>query len=337
MSLIFIEGFDHYATADLLKKWDYVYNATIVAGSGRRGGKCLDTVSSQDRSVGRNLTAYASALIAGFAAKYSGTDDCGAFHFKEGTTKCCYLVFHPDGRVQIKRGASTVVATSLPGVLPIAAWCYVEIKAVFGATTGAVEVRINGNTVISATNVNTADAGTLGYSNFILGKAASTSFSAGCLLDDLYVLDTSGASNNDFLGDCRVDAYLPTSEGDTQAWDPTPAGTHYTTVDDATPSATDYVSSNVAGEVELFGFTDMVNTPLAVFGVQLASSIFKTDAGFRAVKGLVRLAATNYPSSEISVTETERYALAVWDQDPNAAAAWTRTTVNDAQFGVELV
>lgn len=333
--LLFIDGFDHYATADITKKWSSYSYSTIGTGTGRRGGNCLN-VQGTSRVVQKNFAAHLSSIIVGMAFKYSGTDGATAFGLRDGVVNSTRITMRSDGRIQIMRGDTTVVASSLPGVIPLGEWFYLEAKYAFGETTGAAEVRVNGNTVIGLTNVNTSDSGVSGYSNIIVGAVGTGSAVGAGLVDDLYLCDTSGSVNNDFLGDCRVDAYLPTSDGALSAWTPEPAGVHYTTVDDATPNATDYVSSATVGNKELFGVPDMINTPLSIFGVQLAAAAWKTDAGFREIKNIVRVSGTDYPSSALAVTETSAYKLNIWDQNPATSTAWTDAAVNAAEWGVEV-
>lgn len=332
MALLFVDSFDHYASADLLKKWSSG-TATISTTLGRRSGGALVLFSSY---ATLNLNAALSGIICGMAVKWAGDPtDQELIRFLDNTTANVSLYLRNDGSIRIIRKESTpvVLYTSLPGVAPISGWFYLEVKMVFHESTGAFEVRVNGNTVISQTNADTVVSGAGAYATSL---RLGTSTAMTIYVDDFYVCDTSGTVNNDFLGDCRVDAYLPTSDGALSAWTPEPAGVHYTTVDEATPNTTDYVSSATVGNKELFGVPDMINTPLSIFGVQLAAAAWKTDAGFREIKGLVRISGTDYPSSALAVTETPAYKRKVWDQNPATSAAWTDAAVNAAEWGVEV-
>lgn len=332
MALLFVDGFDHYATADLEKKWS-VYNSATIEAVGRRGSGALKTNTGSGAGATKNLASTYSTLILGAALKiatFSGEHFFLALN--EGGTAQIHFVASSDGVVSVWRGG-TRLGQSLPGVVPINAWFYFEAKAVINNTTGAAEVRINGSTVIALTNVDTQSTANA-YTTAIqwLGALSQPSVT----IDDLYLLDTSGTVNNDFLGDCRVDAYLPTVDGALSDWTPNPVGVHYTTVDEATPNATDYISSATVGNKDTFGVPDMINTPLSIFGVQLAAFAWKTDAGFREIKNLVRVSAVDYPSSALSVTETSTYKLKVWEQNPATSAAWSVAAVNAAEWGVEV-
>lgn len=332
MALLFIDGFDHYATADIPKKWS-AYDQATISAIGRRGSGALNTGTGASSGATLTLSNTYSTLILGAALKFSSfTGTHIPLQFTDGGVGQVYLEVSSDGVLAVYR-SGTKLGQSLPGVVRIDSWFYLEMKVVINDTTGAVEVRVNGSTVVALTNVDTqATANAYATAIRFYGNLSAPSVT----VDDLYLLDTSGTVNNDFLGDCRVDAYLPTVDGAVQAWTPTPAGTHYTTVDETTPNATDYVSSATVGNKELFGVPDMVNTPLSIFGVQLASFAWKTDAGFREIKNLVRISAVDYPSSALSITETSAYKLKVWDQNPATSTAWTDTSVNAAEWGVEV-
>lgn len=338
MSLLFIDGFDHYATADINKKWSASNSAAIVNGSGRRGSGALQ-ISATSGSATKNLPAAKTALVVGFAINHSTAAQFTLVALYETGISGSHVsvIALSDGSIRVQRNDSNPVTlgTSAPGVFAFAAWQYVEVKAIWGDTTGAVEVRVNGTTVLTLTNVDTNNGGTTGFTQ--IGLPSSIAASGTRLYDDFYVLDTNGTTNNDFRGDCRVDAYYPTSEGTTQQWTPTPAGTHYTTVDEAAPSATDYVESSTAGAVELFGFNDLVNVPAQIFGVQANSCVLKNDAGARQINNATRIGTTNYFSGNLSVSDSALYSSSLWDVSPATGTAWTRAEINAAEFGVRLV
>jgi hypothetical protein len=336
MALVFIEGFDHYTQADFLKKWSNT-NATfqnISTTNGRRGGGCM----TYPYTTYKNLPSTYSSLICGFAVMR------GAFGISEsrfhmlsvgsGSTTYVAALITSAGEIEV-RTSSTILGKTKPGLISQAIWAYVEVKVVIGSTTGAIEVRVNGISELLLTNVNTGanQIATVGFGYSYGGINTDPSMR----IDDIYVADTSGGVNNDFLGDCRVDAYLPTSEGATQSWSPTPAGTHYTTVDEIPVSTADYVESATAGAIELFGYTDLVNIPLNIFGLQVNSAAHKTDAGLRQINSTARISGTDYFSANLPVSDTTSYLSSIWDKSPATSAAWTRAEINGTDFGVKLV
>jgi hypothetical protein len=338
MALVFIDSFDHYTQDDFLKKWSNTNAAfqSISTTAGRRGGGCM----TRPYETYKNLPNTYSTLIAGFAVN-RGVFNTGQSlfqfaYFGSGATKYVSLGITSAGEVQVFNASGTSLGRTKPGLINQATWAYVEFKAVVGATTGAVEIRVNGISELLLTNVNTGTSNFATF-GFGIGGLPSQENDSAMKIDDVYLLDTSGTANTDFLGDCRVDAYLPTSEGATQSWTPTPAGTHYTTVDEIPINSADYVESAAAGAIELFGYTDLVNIPLNIFGIQVNSAARKTDAGVRQINSAARISSTDYFSANLPVSDTTSYVSSIWDRSPATSAAWTRTEINGTDFGVKLV
>jgi hypothetical protein len=339
MALLFVDGFDHYQSADFLRKWSGSNTSfqTISTTLGRRGGGCM----LYPYNTFKNLNSNYSTLIAGFGF-YIGAFPTGAnqpvalLSFSNGADPRVWMGASSAGELVVHNQGNTVLGKTRPNVVQAGAWAYIEMKAVGGTSTGAVEVRVNGVTELTLTNVNTGTT-TFASIGFALYTGILFTTSSSLRIDDVYVCDTSGATNNDFLGDCRVDAYYPTSEGTTQSWTPTPSGTHYTTVDEVPVSTTDYVEAVTANAVELFGFNDLVNTPLSIFGVQVNSCARKTDAGSRAINNTARVAGANYYGPDLTLSDTTNYRLSVFGTNPATSAAWSKDEINATEFGVRLV
>src|SRR5690606_5254270 len=91
---------------------------------------------------------------------------------------------------------------------------HLEIKVVQHASTGSIEVRINGATVINETGLNTTD--TIGQIGLLAGTGSSSA--QNIYIDNLYVWDDTGAVNNDWLGERLVYTLMPDGDGPTQDW-----------------------------------------------------------------------------------------------------------------------
>ncbi len=335
MALVFMDGFDHYGINDFLRKWSGYTGTTMSMSTtlGRRGGGCLVGPSA----AYKNLDAEQSTLIAGFAMRcsaFSSNFDFALMYFGSGLTRYVSVFITPAGELMVTNDLGSTIGRTRPNVISPSIYAYVEIKAV-ASLTGAVEIRVNGKTELTLTNVRTAPSNfvSIGFGFSAVG-VLSDSF---LRIDDLYLVNTSGTANNDFLGDCRVDAYMPTSEGVTQQWTPIPAGVHYTTVDENPINESDYLETATSGNIELFGYTDLVNVPLSIFGVQLNTAIRKTDAGMREFNGVAAVSGTNYTGPNIAINDSTIYRPTIWDTNPATSAAWTRAEIDSAQFGVKLV
>lgn len=333
MALLFIDGFDHYATADMLKKWSTqgTYSPTINATAGRRGGGGLVVGStSTSTSLSKSLSAV-STVIVGVAFKIGSTAQAGeTIRLYEGATQHISL-YYSSGTFKLYRGSNTgtLLATGTTSV-SASTWVYIELKVTIHDTTGAYELRLNGVTEFSATNVDTRNGGTSGVVDSVsLGGYTGT-------FDDFYLCDTSGTTNNNFLGDCRIDTLYPSGAGNYTQFTPS-TGSNYTCVDETTPNTTDYVSSATSGNRDSYAFADLAALGSeSIYGVQVNAYAQKSDAGTRSLGTMVRLSGTDADGASVGLgTTTYSYISQVFEKDPSAAA-WTEANVNAAEFGVKV-
>jgi hypothetical protein len=115
--------------------------------------------------------------------------------------------------IEIRSGGSggTLVAT-YPTAFSAGQWNHWQVKLVIHNTAGEVHIRKNGDTADTfvATGINTRGGTT---NNFINGISFSKDAGIGNLTswDDLLMYDNSGAAPNDWVGDIRSYALLPTA------------------------------------------------------------------------------------------------------------------------------
>jgi len=103
----------------------------------------------------------------------------------------------------------------------------------------------NGSTVLTLSGQNTK-AGADNYHNNV-GLSIAAGFTP--LFDDLYVCDSTGSLNHDFLGNVKVVAIFPDANGDVNAWTGSGGSAHYTYVDEnPVDDDTAYVESATSGQ-----------------------------------------------------------------------------------------
>ena len=339
MALLFADSFQHHSTSDHTKKWT-TGAATIQPTSGRggRGAMAMDIGGKTTL----NLAAGTQTLILGCAYKLgSNLMDGIMLGFHQSTTYGgVEFRLRQDGSIAAYRIGTNGTTATLLGAGAADSfgqgfWTFLEFKATCSAAAGTVEVRSNGQTVLSLTSLNTDAAGTglfagLTIGTVGIGNAASGSYS------DLYLCDATGTINTGFLGDCKVESLLPTSNGATQQFTAVPGGTHYTAIDETPMSTSDYLLG-AAGQTELNGFADMTGTPAAIFGAQVVSGIAASDAGALSVRSAISSGGTTYTGSAVALTSSYRYIREVWQTDPATGAAWTAAGLNAAQVGLSVV
>lgn len=338
MALLFIDGFDHYSTnADLAKKWNSVSGTypTVATSSGRRGGGALQCQSTATYYVQKTFSAK-STIIIGMAVKFGATANDFLGLYEGGTTTRHLTLYYDGANVKLYRGTSagTLLATSSNAMIS-GAWTYVEIKATIHDTTGAYELRFNGSSdaAMTASSVDTRNGGTSGVIDTVrLVVALSTS----AYFDDIYICDNSGASNNSFLGDCRIDTLLPIGDGNYTQFTPSTGTAHYATVDETTPNTTDYNSGANSGDRDSYTFPDLTSlTSQTVYGVQINAAALKSDSGARSLGTMSRSGSTNKDGAGGALSTSQTFISELQETDP-ANNAWTESNVNAAEFGVKV-
>jgi len=170
-----------------------------------------------------------------------------------------------------------------------------------------------------------------------LGNVNSDSMGASTYIDDFYICDQTGSTNNDFLGDVRVDTLLPNGEGTHLDFTPSTGTTHYQLVDEAAPNTTDYNESGTAGQRDSYAMQDLASVTGSIKGVQVAGAILKDDVGARSIKVGVRAGGTTSVGSTQALATTQIYYTAVHETNPSTSTAWTEAGVNGAEAAFEIV
>lgn len=340
MTLLFVDGFDHYETADLARKWTSSSNASIAAGAARYGAGGLRLSSAAFGAyVSRGFGARASWIV-GCAFKVNsfatetvviGLRDAGSYQVQ--------LRIQTNGLLRLVRGNDSATLATGSTALSSGSWYYLELKATINDATGSYTVRINGATEFSGSSADTQATGTATADEVVLGYAgAGAGVSANHDYDDVYVADTTGPPNNDVLGDCRVETLYPSGAGAAAAWTPNGAGSNYDCVDEAAPDDdTTYVSSSTATQKDTYAAGDLSGTPDSIKGVQTVLMVRKDDAGTRTFAAVIRSGGADYDGTSVNVTTDYLCYPEVRETDPATSAAWTASGVNALEVGVKLV
>lgn len=230
-NIIFTDGFDHYTST--LDKWDIssfsaptgatVSAPTIVQGVGRGGAGALYLATGTTSALAgatsylqKNLGAQGQ-LYVGFAYSFNPTQqttDTPILSFTDGSTVQVQLLITSSGVLYFTRGGPHTVVLIGPSSsvsLPANSFHYLEAFVSFSATTGAVTLKLDQTTIITATGLNTIISANAYCAALQVGQAffaTNTNFTGPLsYYDDIYI-DTLG-----FNGDNRVAGLLPTGNG----------------------------------------------------------------------------------------------------------------------------
>ena len=343
MSLIFAESFGvNLDTVQLGRKWQTASGVVSSRVTGyREHGFALSSTNATLRTpdfTEQNTWVIGCAMWWAVRAASVGTK---IEFLKAGADQLTFeFVMAEDGNVfsiLVKRGSTTLDTV---GPFFSREKAYFE----FGATirtgvNGAWEIKRDGVSQGSDTGVNTAEEASDGCDGFkITFDAAGATFRCG----DIYIVDDQGAIRNDFLGPVKVLPIRPTSDGADSDWNPSTGSDHYALVDDAvgTPDDNSRITSFTPGDVDLFGYGDLsLPTGITILGVIVESIAKMESSGTRTLRAKYRNAGDTRSNGASFVASTTAWAwfAHVWEQDPIAASDWTKTLVDAAQFGAEVV
>jgi hypothetical protein len=368
MALLHIEGFDNISdntgsssqndVSDWINASKYhnlghdvsLSNAVepeVYAGWGGYGQALSfgDNFLSDNGFLGKQVSA-SGTLIVGFAIKPGNDtqDDNNNIltfsDYEKDLDNHISLRLFQGRHLQILSGGSTYLGVAL-NVLTPDRWSYIEFKVTFSNSVGAFELRSNGMSIISDTNVDTVSSS--GVSSDFVAIRGVTGHGANnasnqTLFDDWYICDTTGAANNDFLGPIKVESLLPNASGDDSDWTPS-AGSNFENVNEVPEDgSTTYNESSTSGHLDLFNAPSLVFIDGDIFGVVVESKLTCTAAQALGCTPTLKSSTTEGAGTTEYVTDDHWWVevSSLFEEDPNATAAWTVATINSMQFGYEV-
>lgn len=353
MTLLFFDGFEN---ADTVQKpeWDTAASFSVVSG---RNGNAAAFSANVVKTL--TLPTPAATLTCGMAVnpRPSGTGvvfgvtgvAAIALSLRASGSASDNLTINYDstGHLVVRLGAGngTVIATG-SYALPLSTWTHLQVRATLSAVAanGYLEVRINGSTAPDILLTGVATSTVTGAVASMRVSNISTSNAQLHWYDDLWVCDavdataTQGRPNNGFLGDLKVVSLLPTGAGASTQWTPNTAVANYTTVDEATPNTTDYVSASTAALRDLYDVADLpTTTPIAqVLAVRAGLYAQKSDAGAASVRALIRQGnGTVNQGPVVGLGTTFGPAYGSMLAAKADGTVWSVADVNAAQVGAE--
>ena len=337
MALLAIEGFDdglaalRYPTAPGAVDAAYGYN-----GKGMRVG---DDYSDQFSVEYSSLTSDTTLTFGAWV--YIFTTDTTICGFSDGRALHTYY------NVKVIRDAAnnrwgvldrTGTTYGANGGCLLDTWYYIELQAtIANSPGGSWEFRVDGVTHISASSRDTLYAGD-GTCQFGGSNSGEVD---GMYMDDFYLLDSTGTTNNDFLGICKVETDLPSGNGNSSVLVGSDADStdNYLLVDNnasVPPATTEYVESDTEGDKDTYAMSDLDGTA-TVYGVQTTLYAEKDDSGAKFVRPVIRSGGTDYPGTSFALSNGTYVPIdEIWEVDPNTSAAWAYTAVNAMEVGPEV-
>jgi hypothetical protein len=238
------------------------------------------------------------------------------------------------GAIKFYNNDATLIAQTTVPVLVARAWNHVEIKISISDASGTIGLYVNGVSKLSATGLDTKGSASESTVSQIEHLVAMSDTTAGgyTYLKDLVYWDTSGSSNNDFLGDVSVVTLRPTADS-SLTWTPSTGSTGWNLIDELPASDADYISTATTG-ANVFDLEDL---PPEYVGVKALVSIIrmnKNDGGTAKVQVGLLSGGDEDTGADRPVTSAPTFWYDISEQNPDTASAWTPTAVNAAQLRI---
>lgn len=331
MAIIFSDGLDKYSVLADLQSVGYTLGSATFATTGGRfnGGRVYSTSSALTMN------------IPGFSAMTEVWSSV-AMMFSAGATTGTFMIFYSpnNSEVHLQYDYSSGLisayrySTSIANLLgsasfPLTAgnWIRCDARVKCDSSTGEVEVWMNGTQLFNITGVNTKYTATTTGISYVQYGGSYIGF------DDIVITDTTTGR----LPDTRIITQRPTSDGPISNGTATPAGSHWSAVDDIGTGTSDYVTiSNSAGQTELFGFSSLGVTPKTIYTVKAESWSNKTGTEPLVLKPTIKSSSTSSDGTGTNLYLTQTLTSSQWATDPNTSAAWTASAVNGLKAGVKV-
>ena len=332
MAILFLESFDDSLWSERLSGSGRVVDAAYgLHGNGLRLG---DTYSAYTYVP---CDPVSGTAIMGMAIKInsSGSGDRELIELGAGGTEIFYDSTNKrlHSKIQISSVAYTEDWTPVNSVYTDR-WHFIEFKWYHNTSSaGTFQMGVDGTYTTQQTSIDYFQ----GFSNVRVGWVTVADV-ASFYVDDLYVADTTGGVNDDFLGPIAVTAKFPNGNGNSSVLVGQDADStdNYLNVDEDPPDdGTTYNESGTEGDKDTYAMEDITGSPTVV-GVVSTLYARRTQTGAKYARTVARVNSTDYVGATKALGEGYSPVENVFDQNPDTSTAWTQTTFNGAEFGPEV-
>jgi len=347
MSLIFVDGFDHYD--EIRSKWSVGSPSTAPAFIlGRFGGQAVrlqfqnatnDTTRSfpQESEIVAGVAVYTADNFFPNAEVLTFRDSAGVIILELSLagiggapqTQGRFAISKPGGFID------TPSINSFP-LLDFQEWHYIQVKYNPRKTGGVIEITDGTGSVLFRLDGRTTEKDDNDVAAISIFSA--TTNNGQYALDDLYVLSTSGATNNDYLGDTRIS----TMRVDTEISSDFTGG--IANIQEVLLDTAE-INAGVIGAFADYEMTDPCvdgrTLTAAVKGVQIVTSSAKDNSGtikYQQVVNSTSDGAEITPNTFDVAQANSGFGcdIVAFDVDPVDSVAWTATKIDNLKVGFRI-
>lgn len=322
--LLHSDGFDSHAAAGTLSAGDPGWGAqtgvVVTAAAGRFSGNALRLPANTSGGAALVVAPTGRLAVAGW---FKATTLASAVLLRD--TAGPLLSLAADGSLVVRDGAGTIRITSAAALVSAASFAWVEVSY----RTGQINLTVAGVPAGVYTGAYTDP------DEASLQVLASGGTNPELFLDDLIVWDDAGSFFNTFaVAPRRIQLLRPTADGTPVQWTPNGA-TNWQSAD-----AADWAggAGNVAtanGQKDRYGFSDLAAAPGSIDAVTVKTRVENTGTDPATLAHVVGQGVAETASTPQSIAGTPGVLRSNFYRD-TAAAVWTASTVNAAEFGQQL-
>lgn len=361
-----LDGFDHYETANILRKNAIKPHAgTLVGSTYRRGasgqgmllasGAVFQTIGQG--AIGKNVPTNSSWGFFGTAWQQPTLQGSGYVCAHAVYDIAVSALMHlcsfvgADGSVSIGwievnnfSTVANILVSSVPGLIVSGASQYIETGFKINNTTGGCIVRVDGVVAVSYTgntrrgsgNIDTASTNNR-FTQVRMGGLASGG-GADIWIDDFYYADDTGTRNNDFVGDLSIYTLYSNATGDVSDWTRTGAASDILAVNEhpAIDDDAGYLASRTVGQKFLHNLDGITATSGIVVGAAVNHMIRKDDSGSREVKSLLKASGVEASGTSVATPSSNANQQSIYETSPATGVPLTLAEVASLQTGAEV-
>lgn len=288
---------------------------------------CLINTGLFNNPLGENriaLPSFVTGVVAicsryWFNAFGSGNNRrCVAVFTDNTPTAIASVIVESNGAISLYNGltGSQIDTTGSP-VISTNSWNHIE--STYSAVTGAMEVRLNGVTILTGT----ATASTDVYFAFPLDRIDAGS-GGGMYIKDFVIWDDTGTENDDFLGSVVVRRYAPDADVTLGGWVPSTGTTGFNLLNKSAVNDATYLSADDTPPAAMqFDIENLPDDVTSIKGVVTVVRARKIDGGDATLQASLLSGGDTDPGADRPITTAFTYFYDVSELDPDTAAPWT--------------
>jgi hypothetical protein len=319
MSIIFMEGFEKRTVG--LVKWDASRDATFLSGYGLTGYGCeLKDESAYIYKTFDNTYSqiYCTYKMYGYIK--------AIIYDTNGTAVASVRCNNATSKIELTLGNESTVLATGDGTFYKHTTKLVEFYYKPLNTGGVFTLKVDGVQKCTYTGDTTAGLENIKAISFY----GDDSFTQTQLVDDIVVSDSG------WLGNQYIQLITPNASGDSTQWTPS-TGNNYDCVNEVVASDTDYVSTNIADNTDLYNLTNLTGSIKSVTAIDVSARMSYYGTPTPTKQKIAIKSTGEYYGDDISPALSYINYNHIWDQNPATSAAWLESEINSLQVGVKAI